>query len=190
MPKKEDIKEEVKDVKSTKALKKDTIKVLKETKKEEKKKKPLVKGTNKELKSISLEQESLVEIRSKRHIFQAIILIVIVLALIVILGNKSFLNKRYRNDHITVDIPMFLYYTSDSDNVVSFKTLRKSEYVRSYFEEYISHLDYYSCNGQTIYYDAKTKSAFKGITVEKAFAFKTVKINYFDKSIDALCEVK
>lgn len=134
------------------------------------------------------------EIIEKRNSKIIIIGISLILALIflVLLGNKTFFRNVYTNKKLKIELPVFMYFVSDNDNVVTFKTLRKSENVRQYFDEYLTNLknfDYHNCpNSSSVYYNEKTGIAIEDISVTKGFALKTVKIKYDIRTKDNVCK--
>ena len=114
------------------------------------------------------------------------------LVLLLLISNKTFFKTSYDNGKIKIDIPAFLYFVNDKDNVITFKTLRKSEYIKEYFDEYLSNLnnyDYYVCGqGKSVYYNEKTNVVIYDIVVRKNIALKTIKINYDIKDPGKVCE--
>ncbi len=156
-------------------------------KKEEKVK---AKKIKKELKSLSKDRENLIELREKRYIFEASIFVVIAIVLLVLLCNRTFFKDQYKSKNARFDVPIFSFFISDKDNVVTFKTLRKSEKVKQYFDEYLDKLDFYSCNDQVFYYDKYNKVVLYSAEVEKWFAIKTVKIKYRNNTPEQICETK
>ena len=58
----------------------------------------------------------------------------------VFLTNKSFFRKVYKTSDLEINLPFFTYFVSDKENVITFKSLRKSEYLKQYFDEYLSNL--------------------------------------------------
>ena len=111
--------------------------------------------------------------------------------LLVLLSNKTFFRKKYKNNNIVIDIPMFMYYKSDKNNKVVFKTIRKSNYLYEYFNEYLSNLDvfdYYICNnGKTIYYNEDTSLGIYNVDIVDKFGIKTIKIKYDYRDKNNVC---
>lgn len=194
-------KEPVKKVASKSTVKKVTTpKVAKkeEPKVDKKVEIPVVKEEIKEQKVVTKNtpenkaSDELLEIRKKRYIVETIIVAVLVLIALVLLCNKTFLKVNYKTDFIDVDIPRFSYYVSDKDNTVKFTTLRKSDYLKEYYNEYLEGFIFYSCasGNNTFYYNDKTKTLIKEIEVEKKFIVKTIKITYDIKSPEEYCGLR
>ena len=84
-------------------------------------------------------------------------------------------------------VPLLYYFVKDEDNVIEFKTLRKSEYDREYFDNYLSTLDKYSCKDENFYYDDRYNLAIYDINVSKKIAIKTVTISYDIFELNEVC---
>ena len=82
---------------------------------------------------------------------------------------------------------LLYFFVKDEDKVVEFKTLRKSEYDKEYFDEYLDKLDRYTCNNEIFYYDKNYNLAIYDIKVEKKFALKTIKISYDVFDVNEVC---
>ena len=132
------------------------------------------------------------EIRKKRYILEAIIIGILLLFVLLLLCNKTFLKTTYKTDNINVSIPMFSYYVKDKDNTVKFYTLRKSANLKEYFNEYLEGFIFYSCaeGNNTFYYKEDTKTLIKDIKVEKKFAIKTVEIIYDSRTPEEVCGLR
>ena len=152
--------------KTTKPVKKEEVKVVKVTKEEAIKEKDTIKLPETKKKEVSKE---ILEIRKKRHLIEAIIILVLVLIAIMLISNRTFLTTSYKNDNINISIPRFSYFVKDKDNKVKFVTLRKSKYLNDYYNEYLEGFVFYSCSEgeKTFYYNEKTFSLIKEIKVEK-----------------------
>lgn len=133
----------------------------------------------------------LLQKKYSRLVFILLISIITIIFL-VFLANKTFFRTEYRNKKLKLEIPVFMYFVSDKDGVVTFKTLRKSQNVRKYFDEYLSNLDnfdYYVCNnGKSFYYDDQNDFVIYDIEVKKNIAIKTIKVKYDVKSNSRVCE--
>lgn len=138
-------------------------------------------------KSISKEQEELIEAREKRQIIETTILVILAIFLLILLCNKTFFKNKYENSSMYIELPKFTYFMKDEENEITLTTIRKSKFLKEYFGEYLSTLDYYYCDGRTIYYDKKNKTSIFDIEVKKTFAIKTIKIKYSDKGLEDLC---
>lgn len=207
-PKKETVKEEVKVVKkTTKVVPKKTV-----SKKETVKKEPVKKVEQKavkivepvkeevkvekiitkEIKEEKVSKKELKAIRKKRYIIEGIIIAVIVIIGLILLCNRTFLSINYKTDNINISIPRFSYFVSDEDNEVRFVTLRKSEYLKEYYNEYLEGFVFYNCKEgeSTFYYNEKTKTLIKEIEVEKKFAIKIVEIEYDTRTPEEYCGLR
>jgi len=161
-------------------------------KKEDKKEKKIKKKTNKELNKISKLKKEAMEMRQKRYILQSSIAVILGIFLLVLLCNRTFFREEYKTSKIDIDIPMLTYFVSDENNQITLLTLRKSKYVKKYFDDYLTtspKFAKYDCGGETFYYDSVNFTAIYDITVEKDFALKTIKIKYRHGEIDKLCSV-
>lgn len=161
-------------------------------KKEEKKEKKIKKKTKKELNKISSLKKEAMDMRYKRYVIQSIIAVVLGIILLVLLCNRTFFREEYKTSKIDIDIPMLTYFVSDENNQITLITLRKSEYVRKYFSDYLTtspKFVKYDCGGESFYYDSVNFTAIYDIAVEKNFALKTIKIRYRHGEIDKLCAV-
>ncbi len=176
VPKKIEKKEEVKVISEPKAIKEEQ-KVTKESK--------TITKDNKPAKA----SKELIAIRRKRHIIEAVIILVLVIIALIILLNRTFLKTSYSNDNITVSVPRFSYYVSDNDNKVKFITLRKASYLTDYYNEYLEGFTFYSCGEgtNTFYYNEGTHSLIKEIKIESNFGIKTVEITYETRSPEEVC---
>ena len=136
--------------------------------------------------------EEILEIRKRRHIIEAVIIVVLLLIAIMLLSNRTFLKTSYKNDNIDITIPRFSYFVKDKDNKVKLVTLRKSKYLKEYYNEYLEGFIFYSCaeGEKTFYYNENTRSLIKEIKVEKKFAIKTVEITYDTRSPEEVCGIK
>lgn len=136
--------------------------------------------------------KELLEIRKKRYIVEAIIIGIVLLIALLFLCNRTFLKTTYKNDNIKVDIPRFSYYFNDKDNKVKLLTLRKSDYLKEYYNEYLEGFIFYSCakGNNTFYYNQETKTLIKEIKIEKKFAIKTIEITYDSKTPEEVCGLR
>lgn len=193
VPKTKSVKVTKEVVKETKPVKKTTKTAAKKpavSKKKEKEVTPKteptgIKPEDDKVVNATVDQE-LIKARTIRQTIEVIVLSLLFFIILLLLLNKTFVRTNYSNDKISIDIPRFMYYVSDENNTITLKTLRKSENVREFFDEYLEELVYYNCS-ETGYYDDETKTFIKSITVEKNFAFKTVKIEYSTKVLSEIC---
>ena len=170
--------------------KKEEKKLVKVKKKEEKKEKKKVKKVNKELRKISAGEEEIYEIKKKRYIFETIVIVLLAVFMLLLLCNRTFFREEYKTDKINIEIPLLSFFVKDDGEQIVLKTLRKSEYVKEFFENSLSNLNRYSCNyGESgFYYDEVTNTAIYSIDVEKSFAVKTIIIKYQKGDINKLCQ--
>lgn len=165
---------------------KENIKNTKKTIKEEKKNRKKIK---KQLRKVSADKEEIVEIRKKRYIIETIIIVVLAIFMLILLCNRTFFREEYKTNKINIDIPLLTFFISDDGNEIVLKTLRKSEYLKEYFDLYLSNLARYNCDTTGFYYDNSTRTAIYDITIEKDFAIKTIKIKYTNGDANQLCDV-
>jgi len=139
-------------------------------------------------------KDPVVEKRDKKNrkvVFIALLSFVTVVFLL-FLANKTFFRTEYNKNRLKIELPIFMYFISDKDKTVTFKTLRKTENINKYFGEYLSNLDkydYYTCSdGKTFYYNEVTKNIIYDVSITKAFALKTVKIKYDVKDYSEVCK--
>lgn len=186
-------KEEVKVVKKTtktapkKAVVKKEVKIVEPVKEEK-----VEKVITKEIKEEKISKKELKEIRKKRYIIEGIIIAVVVIVGLIFLCNKTFLSVNYKTDKINLSIPRFSYFVSDEDNEVRFVTLRKSEYLKEYYNEYLEGFVFYNCaeGEKTFYYNEQTKTLIKEIEVEKKFAIKIVEVEYDTRTPEEFCGLR
>lgn len=134
----------------------------------------------------------LLEIRKKRYIIETIIVAVVTIIVLVLLCNKTFLRTNYKTDDFQINIPRFTYYVSDKNNTVKFSTLRKSDYLKEYYNEYLEGFIFYSCaeGNNTFYYNEKTKTLIKEIKIEKKFIVKTIEVTYDSRTPEEVCGLR
>lgn len=181
----------------TKVAKKTTTRKA-EPKKEEKIVEPVKeevkveKVITKEIKEEKISKKELREIRKKRYIIEGIIIAVVAIIGLILLCNKTFLSINYKTDKINISIPRFSYFISDTENEVKFATLRKSEYLKEYYNEYLEGFVFYSCaeGTNTFYYNEQTKTLIKEIEIEKKFALKIVEIEYDARTPEEFCGLR
>ncbi len=163
---------------------------LKDTKKKAKEEKNRTKKVSKELKKISNNNVETSEKKKTIYIFETVVVVLLAIIMLLLLCNRTFFREKYTTDKIDIDIPLLTFYVKDSNGEIVFKTLRKSEYVRHYFDLYLSNLTKYNCGDNSFYYDELKHVAIYDISVEKKFAVKTIKIKYTNGDADCLCDSK
>lgn len=191
-------KKETKKVENTNTKKKTTKKEIEKPIEKEIVKRKIDKKDELEINEIEPELENKEEIVKKDKIEKygntiiVSLLLAISIVFLIFLSNKSFFRNTYKNGDLVLKLPLFMYFVSDDGNTVKFKTLRKSEYIKQYFDEYLSNLenfDYYACNdGRQIYYNSDNKNAIYSIDVEKNFALKTITVKYDIVEENTLCK--
>lgn len=137
--------------------------------------------------------------KKRNRTVEIVIACIIVIVLFFVACNKTFLSTSYTkkvgNSNIEIDLPRFTYYIGSDDDEIIFKTLRKSENTRAFFEDFLvsgvenGEFDLYYCGDSDTphYYSSVGKYFISDITVEKTFAIKTVTINYSTADIDSYC---
>ena len=152
-----------------------------------KKKKVIVR---KKIKQAFKENEEKYKTNKIKNTIEIIVLIIFSIIMLLLLSNKTYFREEYRTDKITISLPMMMYYVSDNDNVVVLKTLRKSSYVKDYFDGQFEGMTRYNCGNFGFYYDELNNTAIYGVKVDKKFAIKTVKIEYAYGDANCLCMSK
>jgi hypothetical protein len=172
--------------------KKGTKDTFEEEKKELVEKKKRVRKTKKELKQLSEGKKEKAEGIRTLYIVETAIVVAIAFVMILLLFNKTFFREEYVGKQgdttYKIEIPLLYYFVSDEDGVITFKTLRKSDYDKQYFAEYLDDLDKYDCNGKTFYFDKRFDLVIDKIDVEKKFVMKTIKIHYSIQNENDLCK--
>jgi hypothetical protein len=128
--------------------------------------------------------------RKIRNTLEITIAVILSIFLILLLCNRSFFKEEYKTSKISLNIPLLMYYTKDDGNQLVFKTLRKSQYIKDFFDGELEKLTRYSCGNHSFYYNDETNTAIYSIDVKKDFAIKTVTINYVQGDADCLCETE
>ena len=136
--------------------------------------------------------ENMSEIREKKYKkflynLELFVIVVFSIIMLILLCNRTFFRSNYKNSKINIDLPLLMFFRSDKDNKLVLKTLRKSEYVKDYFDETLSRMIRYNCNGYSFYYDNKNLYAIYDIDIKKNFAIKTVTIEYASGDANCLC---
>lgn len=209
--KKKDTKETVKKVESSTKKEKRQVKpktVTKKVKKEEqvepKKEEKLDEVKVEEPKEVvnheppknSSRYRKLIEKYKKRNrVVEVIIACVILVVAFILACNSTFLKTNYtkkvNNSTISIDLPRFTYFVSSTDDQIVFKTLRKSQNTRKFFEEFLESekFDIYYCgDSKTPYYYSNVGKYFiYDIKVTKNFAIKTITVNYTTVDYDDFC---
>ena len=118
---------------------------------------------------------------------ELIIIVIFSSIMLILLCNRTFFRSNYKNSKINIDLPLLMLFRSDKDNKLVLKSLRKSLYLREYFDEKLSSMTQYNCDGYDFYYDDLNYYAIYDINIEKNFFVKTVTINYASGDANCLC---
>ena len=109
-----------------------------------------------------------------------------------LLSNRTFFRGEYKVKNVTIDIPHFMFFSSDKDGFLTLKTWRNYNDVKAYFDEYLANLDrfdFYGCSdGSTLYYNEDKKLAVYDIDIKRSFFIKTITINYKIVELDKVCD--
>lgn len=143
----------------------------------------------------SSKYRKIVEGYKRRNRLVEIIIVCIVLVLLFVLAcNKTFLKTNYTqkvgNSEISIDLPRFTYFVKSDNKKIVFKTLRKSTNTRAFFQDFLESdkFDIYYCGDATpYYYNSEGKYFIYNIEVKKAFAIKTVTVNYSTVDLNLFC---
>lgn len=158
------------------------------TKEKQKNEAKKVKKINKQLDKASKGKK--VKIKKERKLvyaFETAVVVLLAVVMLILLCNRTFFRENYKTSKIDLDIPLLTFFVKDEDGEIVFKTLRKSEYVRNYFEANLVNLTKYNCGNDEFYYDEQTRTAIYDIVVEKKFVIKTIKVKYAYGDADCLC---
>lgn len=140
---------------------------------------------NKKSKKISKKEKERIR---REYKIEVIIVIILFVFLLILLCNRTFFREQYKTSKISLDIPIFSFFVKDDGKILELKTLRKSQYVKKYFEDYLSTLTRYNCKNKIFYYVESTNTIIYDINVEKDFALKTITIKYDNKNPDLICD--
>lgn len=182
-PKKKDPNKTVKKVKKEKVIKEEKIEVV------EKKEPVVVPKEDAHTEPYFLENMDKIKAKKKKKVMGKLELIVVVvfsIIMLILLCNRTFFRTNYKTSKINIDIPLLMFFKSDDGNKLVLRTLRKSEYVRDYFDDKLKNMTKYNCNN-TFYYDEENNYAIYDIKIQKDFVVKTVTINYAVGNADCLC---
>lgn len=184
----------------SKKEKKDETRKNKKVKKQELKVKKLeekkVKQIERKIKEDKKVDKEIVKLRKRRIIIETVVVVAISLVLLLLLCNRTFFREEYKTNKVKINIPLLTFFVKDDGEKIVLKTLRKSDYVKEYFEDELANLVKYNCNMKdedeyfSFYYDEGTRTAIYDVKVEKMFAIKTITIYYGNGSADTLCSAK
>ena len=159
----------------------------KRIKKENKDKKTKVVNKEKPTKAF-IDKEKSYRSQRIKSILELTVVIIMSFFMILLLCNRTFFKEEYTTSKISINIPLMMYFKKDDGNEIIMKTLRKSDYVKEFFDGELNKMTRYNCGTHSFYYDDTTNTAIYSIDVEKNFAIKTVRIKYVQGSADCLCE--
>lgn len=120
---------------------------------------------------------------------EIVIVIILLVFLSFLLCNRTFFRNQYKTSKISLDVPFFSFFVKDDGKTLEFKTLRKTQYVKKYFEDYLSTFTRYNCKRGIFYYAEDTNTIIYDIEVEKGFAVKTITVKYDNKNPDLVCDL-
>lgn len=97
--------------------------------------------------------------KSIKIIFLLSMLVIILFIFLLLLLNQTFFKSRYNSeflDNVSIPIPRFSYYRKTGGQYVSvFKTLRSTDEIDVFIDNYLSSLEKMNCNGDLYYYNQK-----------------------------------
>lgn len=134
--------------------------------------------------------------KKRNRLVEIIIACVLVLIVFFVMCNKTFLKTEYvakvDNSNIKIELPRFTFFIGKDDEKIVFKTLRKSENTRAFFDDFLEsgRFDVYYCGDSETpyYYEREGKYFISTIDVEKKFVVKTVTVNYSTVDKDLFCK--
>jgi len=136
-----------------------------------------------------INKEKLRETKNRKLLFflEIIAICIFSIIMLILLCNRTFFTTKYKTSKLNIDIPLMMFYKSDDGNTLTLKTLRKTKYIEDFFNEKLSKLTKYNCNGYSFYYDDNTQTAIYSIKIKKDFAIKKVTITYANGNSNCLC---
>ena len=132
------------------------------------------------------------EKRDKRILYNLELIVIVVFSIImlILLCNRTFFRSNYKNSKINIDLPLLMFFRSDNNNKLVLKTLRKTQYVRDFFDNKLKEMTKYNCNNHEFYYDEENRFAIYSIDIEKKTIIKTVTIEYAASDLNCLCSTE
>lgn len=165
--------------------------VEKNLQEEKKEKKKLINIRKKKIPTKAFEdKENEYNRRKIRYTIEILVVVIFSIVMLFLLCNRTFFREEYRTSKIKINIPLLMFFEKDTGNEITLKTLRKSQYIKDYFDEELSKMTRYNCDGYSFYYNDETNTAIYNIKVEKDFAIKTVTIDYATGDADCLCIIR
>ena len=124
----------------------------------------------------------------KKNVIQITILVIFMIILLILLCNRTFFRNEYKTSKLKLEIPMLMFYINDDGEELTMKTLRKSDYVKSFFDGELGTMTRYNCEGgYSFYYSTESNAAIYSIDVTKKNIVKTIKVRYANGDADCLC---
>lgn len=133
------------------------------------------------------EKEKLFKSQRVKYIVELSVVLIFSIIMLVLLCNRTFFREDYKTSKISLNIPLLMFFEKDDGKEIVFKTLRKSDYVKEFFDGELEKMTRYKCANTVFYYNDESKTAIYSIDVKKDFAIKTVKIKYAHGDADCLC---
>ena len=133
--------------------------------------------------------------KKRNFVVEGIVLFVVLVRVVVVVSNKTFINTKYENKvgaaHISVNIPRFTYFVSDKDGVITLKSIGKTKFLREFFDEELNDSEvydlYYCDSEEPYYYNNVGKFFVTKVEVTKRIAVKTIKIYYSTEDYNTFC---
>ena len=119
---------------------------------------------------------------------ELIVIVVFSIIMLILLCNRTFFRTNYKNSKIKIDIPLLMFFRSDKDNKLVLKTLRKTQYIKDYFDGKLSNMTKYNCVDHEFYYDEINRFAIYSIDIKKNKIIKTISIEYAAADPNCLCD--
>lgn len=133
------------------------------------------------------EKEKLFKSQKVKYIVELSVVLIFSIIMLVLLCNRTFFREDYKTSKISLNIPLLMFFEKDDGKEIVLKTLRKSDYVKDFFDGELEKMTRYKCANTVFYYNDESKTAIYSIDVKKDFAIKTVTIKYAHGDADCLC---
>lgn len=136
------------------------------------------------------DMKSIREKKKKKLLYNLELIVIVVFSIImlILLCNRTFFRTNYKNSKINLNIPLLMFFRSDNDNKLVLKTLRKTQYVKDYFDEKLKSMTKYNCGDHEFYYDEINRFAIYSIDIKKKAFIKTISIEYAGADPNCLCD--
>ena len=136
------------------------------------------------------DKEKIKEEKQKKYLskMELIVIFVFSVIMLILLCNRTFFRNNYKTSKININLPLLMFFKEDTGNKLVLRTLRKTQYIEGYFNDYLKeNTTKYNCNGYSFYYDDKNRYAIYDINIRKDFIVKTVTIYYASGDANCLC---